>query len=263
MTGNEPRLTVWERRLEWPLTGLALIFLGSYAVDVLYPGLDRLHHEIVDALLTGIWALFGVDYLVRLGLAEDRAAFFRGHLLDLLILLLPVARPLRALRVLTVIGALNKRLRGGLQGKAAIYIGATMALVVLVAALAVLDAERGAPGAKITSFGDAVWWTLSTVTTVGYGDLYPVTAEGRIVAATLMVAGIALLGVITGSVATWFVGSLREVEHDVEQAGDRLDELLTEMRLLTARLRDLEAGVSAAQVEETAPTGGRTTTPTS
>ena len=64
-----------------------------------------------------------------------------------------------------------------------------------------LDAERSAPDASITTFGEAVWWTITTISTVGYGDRYPVTVEGRLVAATLMVAGIALLGVVTASIA--------------------------------------------------------------
>ncbi|HWN31342.1 MAG TPA: ion channel [Pseudonocardia sp.] len=257
MTGGEPRLLAWERRLDWPLTGLAVIFLGVYAFDVLNRGLGQAQHELIDVVLTGLWVLFGIDFAVRLGLAQDRRAFLRTHLLDVLILLLPMARPLRALRVLTVIEVLNKRLRGRLQGKAAVYIVATTMLVTLVAALAVLDAERDAPNAKITTFGDAIWWTVSTIATVGYGDVYPVTVEGRIVAATLMMGGIALLGVITGSVTTWFVTSVRDVEEEVEQTGDRLDDVLAEMRLLSTRVHDLEARLTdSGQLGNATTTGG-------
>ncbi|MGH3865905.1 MAG: potassium channel family protein [Pseudonocardiaceae bacterium] len=220
MTTGETRIVAWERRLEWPLTALAMIFLGLYAFEVLDTALNRHQHEMVDLGLTAIWALFGIDYLVRLGLAGDRRWFVRAHLLDLLILLLPMARPLRALRVIAMISALNRRMRGGFRGKVAVYVTATMLLVGTVASLAVLDAERYAPHATITTFGDAVWWTLSTIATVGYGDLYPVTTEGRVVASTLMISGIALLGVVTGSFATWFVDNLRQVEQDVEQTGD-------------------------------------------
>ena len=103
-------------------------------------------------------------------------------------------RPLRALRVVTVISVLNRQLRDDARGPVAVYVGATVALVGFVAALAVLEAERNAPDASITTFGEALWWTITTLSTVGYGDRYPVTLEGRLVAATLMVAGIALLG---------------------------------------------------------------------
>jgi voltage-gated potassium channel len=249
MTAGETRLLAWERRLDWPLTGLAVIFLGLYAFDVLNTRLSDGQHEVVDLVLTGIWVLFAAEFVVRLALARNHRQFFRTHLLDVLILVLPMARPLRALRVLTVIGALNKRLRGGLHGKAAVYVIATTLLVGTIAALAVLDAERNAPHATITTFGDAVWWTLSTITTVGYGDLYPITTEGRIVAGTLMVGGIALLGVITGSVATWFVASIRDLEEEFEESGDdvsaRLDEVLVELRLLSNRVRELESSLTS------------------
>lgn len=245
MTTGETRLSDWERRLEWPLTALAVIFLGLYALEVLDTGLSGGAREAVDLGLTAIWALFGIDYLVRLVLAGDRGWFVRTHLLDLMILLLPMARPLRALRVIAMINALNRRLRGGFRGKVALYVTATMLLVGTIASLAVLDAERYAPHATITTFGDAVWWTLSTITTIGYGDVYPVTVEGRVVAGALMIAGIALLGVITGSFASWFVENLRQVEEDVDQTGDRitakLDQLLVEVRLLTTRIQRMEA----------------------
>jgi len=73
------------------------------------------------------------------------------------------------------------------------------------------------PDASITTFGDSLWWTVTTISTVGYGDRYPVTVEGRIVAAVLMVAGIALLGVVTASIASWFVDTVRATGRDVTE----------------------------------------------
>lgn len=254
LSAGESRLSAWERRSEWPLTGLAVIFLGVYAFDVLNTALSPRQHALLDLVMTGIWVVFAVDFVVRLALATDHRQFFRTHLLDVLILLLPMARPLRALRVLTVIEVLNKRMRGGLHGKTAVYVIATTLLVGTIAALAVLDAERDAPNAKITNFGDAIWWALSTIATVGYGDLYPITTEGRVVAATLMVGGIALLGVITGTFATWFVGSVRDLEDEVEESGDevsaRLDQMLAEIRLLSTRVHELEANLSGGNQDE-------------
>ena len=135
-----------------------------------------------------------------------------------------------------------------------IYVGTTVALVGFVAALAVLEAERSAPDASITTFGEAVWWTITTISTVGYGDRYPVTVEGRLVAATLMVAGIALLGVVTASIAAWFVENVRrageqvseeveeveEVSTDVEATQAQLADVLAELRTISARLDALE-----------------------
>jgi voltage-gated potassium channel len=204
--------------------------------------------DLIEVLLTGTWVVFVLDYLVRIGLARRRWRFVGTHLLDLAILLLPMLRQLRALRVITVISVLNRQLRDDVRGQVVAYVVGTVGLVGFVASLAVLQAERDAPGASITTFGEAVWWTITTISTVGYGDRYPVTFEGRVVAATLMVAGIALLGVVTASIASWFVENLRRTAQDVEQeieldsarTGAQLDAVLAELRSISARLDVLE-----------------------
>jgi voltage-gated potassium channel len=248
---DEPRIAAWDAKVDWPLTGLAVAFLGLYAWQVLDTGLVPRAREAVDGVLTAIWALLGLDYLVRIRLARNRWRFVGRHLLDLLVLLLPMFRPLRALRVVTVISVLNRQLRDDARGRIAVYVVVTVALVGFVASLAVLEAERNAPEASITTFGEALWWTITTVSTVGYGDRYPVTVEGRLVAATLMVAGIALLGVVTASIATWFVENLRraqsevsedveEVSTDVEATRAQLADVLAELRRISVRLDALE-----------------------
>src|SRR3954452_14447905 len=101
------------------------------------------------------------------------------------------------------------------------------------------------------NFSEALWLAINTLSTVGYGGRYPVTLEGRLVAATLMVAGIALLGVVTASIAAWFVENLRrseqqvseegeEVSSDVEAAQVQLAQVLAELRTISARLAALE-----------------------
>ena len=265
---DEPRIAAWNAKVDWPLTGLAVAFLGLYAWQVLDTGLGPEAREAVDLVLTGIWVLFGLDYLVRITLARNRRRFVGSHLLDLAFLLLPMIRPLRALRVITVISVLNRQLRDDARGRIAIYVGATVALVAFVAALAVLEAERNAPDATITTFGEALWWTITTLSTVGYGDRYPVTVEGRLVAATLMVAGIALLGVVTASIAAWFVENLRraqdevseeveEVSADVEATQVQLADVLAELRTISARLdaleRDRRGGTTTPDPDRSAP----------
>jgi voltage-gated potassium channel len=93
------------------------------------------------------------------------------------------------------------------------------------------EAERPAPDAKITTFGDALWWACTTVTTVGYGDLFPVTATGRSIAVRLMLGGIALIGTVTASVAAWLVQKVAE-EAGAEQSATRL-----QVNELTAQVR--------------------------
>jgi voltage-gated potassium channel len=245
---DEPRVAAWNRRVDWWLTGLAIVFLVGYAWSVLDTSLGPAARDTLELLLTGTWVLFGIDYLIRLWLAERKLRFVGSHVLDLVILLLPMFRQLRALRVITVISVLNRQLRDDVRGRVVVYVASTVALVGFVASLAVLDAERDAPDATITTFGDAVWWTITTISTVGYGDRYPVTFEGRVVAASLMVTGIALLGVVTASIASWFVDNLRragqqvadEVAEDVERTEVQLAAVLAELRAVTARLDALE-----------------------
>jgi voltage-gated potassium channel len=248
---DEPRIAAWDRRVDWWLTGLAVVFLIAYAWQVLDTTLGPVGQVVLEVVLTGSWALFGLDYLVRIALARRRWRFVRTHLLDLVILALPMFRQLRALRVITVVSVLNRQLRDDARGRVVLYVVGSVALIGFVASLAVLDAERDAPDASITTFGEAVWWTITTISTVGYGDRYPVTVEGRLVAASLMVAGIALLGVVTASIASWFVENLRrrgaavereldEVSADVNRAEVQLSAVLAELREINTRLDALE-----------------------
>lgn len=235
---EEPRIAAWERRMDWPLTGLAVAFLAAYAWQVLDTTLSPAARDALELLITAVWVLFGIDYAVRLALARNRRRFVVTHLIDLAILLLPMLRQLRALRVVTVISVLNRQLRDDFRGRVAVYVGATVTLVAFASALAVLDAERNAPDASITDFGEALWWTITTISTVGYGDRFPVTTEGRLVAATLMVTGVALLGVVTASIASWFVENLRSTS---ARLTDEIEEELAETE------RDIGADIAAAQ----------------
>jgi voltage-gated potassium channel len=252
---DEPRIAAWDRRVDWWLTGMAVLFLASYAWQVLDTGLTPATDAALEAVITVTWVAFGVDYAVRLALARRRGRYVLRHLLDLLMLLLPMLRPLRALRVVMAIGVLNRQLRDESRGRIAVYVAATVALIGSVASLAVLDAERDAPDASLTTFGEALWWSVTTISTVGYGDRYPVTTEGRFVAAALMLAGIALLGVVTASLASWFVENLHRAGQEVEARVERevgevtaevgrteaqLAEVLAELRRVSDRLDALE-----------------------
>ena len=106
--------------------------------------------------------------------------------------------------------------------------------MVYAASLAILDLERAQPHSSINDFGDAVWWSITTVTTVGYGDIYPVTGAGRFVAVALMIGGVSLLGVVTATLASWIVQ--RVAEEDTASAAAtaaQIDELRDEIRKLT------------------------------
>ncbi len=184
---------------------LAIAFLIAYAWPVLDPRLDPDARTWLTAVSWTIWAAFAGDFLARMVLAEDRTAYARRHWYDVALIVLPMLRPLRLLRLLALARVLNRSAAGSLVGQVTTYVVGVAVMSVGLASIAVLDAERGAHDANITTFGDAVWWASTTVTTVGYGDRFPVTTQGRFIAVALMVVGIAMVGAITASVAAWMV----------------------------------------------------------
>ena len=104
----------------------------------------------------------------------------------------------------------------------------------LVGALAVLEAERENPGANIHTFGDAAWWAVTTMTTVGYGDTYPTTLTGRVIAVFMMIGGIAILGTVTAAVASWLVERVQLATKPEGEILQRLTELQAQVDHLVA-----------------------------
>ncbi|GAA0981398.1 pH-gated potassium channel KcsA [Nocardioides aquaticus] len=227
----------WEERREVVLGVLALLFLGAYAWPILDPGLDPGWERACRLTQVVVWVAFGADFALRVAAAPARARWVRGHLLELALLVLPVLRPLRLLVLLTLLRAINRGGAVSLRGRVGVYVGAGSVLVGLVAALSVLEAERGAPGATITGFGDAVWWACTTMTTVGYGDTYPVTPLGRTIGVGLMVAGVALLGAVTATAAAWLVQAVaeEEAEEAAEEAAQEAAEEAAQVAAVGAR----------------------------
>jgi voltage-gated potassium channel len=236
------------------MLGLSLVFLAVLVVPVLDQELSAGWSNVCTVAGVVIWAVFAVEYLVRLVLAPRRGHFLLHNIPDLLAVALPVLRPVRLVRLARLarfarIGALAARTahqsRGRLHVQVAIQVGTAAVLVLFVGSVGMFDVERDAQGSNIRTFRDAVWWAITTVTTVGYGDRYPVTGEGRLIALGVMVTGIAVLGVITASVASWFVGNLEAVQRsEVQQAGreERLEATLAEV---LERLTRMEARLGA------------------
>lgn len=196
------RVERWERRAEVPLLLLSLAFLVAYAWPVLDPRLDRRWREFFETVSWTVWAAFALDFVVRLGLADDRRDYAVRHWYDVALIAVPMLRPLRLLRLVALLRILDRSAAGSLAGRTLVYVSGAAVASVGLASLAVLQAERDAPDATITSFGDALWWACVTVTTVGYGDYSPVTTQGRVIAVVLMVVGIGVVGSVTASVAT-------------------------------------------------------------
>lgn len=228
----------WQRLTTWPLFVAALVFLVAYSWRVIGE-LDDSRAGVANLLLAVVWVMFAVDYVVSLALAPSggRAAWFRKNLFDLAAVILPALRPLSLLRLVTMLDIMPRRGGAALRARIIVYASGATLLLVYMSALAVLSAERSAADASIDSLGDAWWWAFVTVTTVGYGDLAPVTVLGRLIAVGLMIGGIALLGVITATLSSWLIERIAGPDDDAS-TGDvrRLEQKIDELhRLLEQR----------------------------
>lgn len=199
----------WERRSEVPLMLLALAFLVAYAWPVLDPRLDPSTRTVLDALSWTVWGAFAIDLIIRLVLADNRRAYAMRHWYDVALVALPLLRPLRLLRLLALLRILDRSAANNLAGRVLVYVAGAASAAVGLGALAVLDAEREIPEANITTIGDALWWACTTVTTVGYGDRYPLSTEGRFVGVALMVFGIGVVGAVIASVTSWILARVQ------------------------------------------------------
>lgn len=229
-----------ERALALPMLVLSIVFVPVVVLPMVVsvsPGTA----QALNAVSWAIWAAFSFEYIVLLYLAPDRGRMIRTHIPDLLIIVLPFLRPLRAFRGLRLLRSLAGLARAGVgirqiaarpgfRGFLLVVIGVISAGAGLTYAF-----ERDAPDANITSFGDALWWAVVTATTVGYGDRFPVSQEGRGVALLLMLVGISLLSVVTANIAAFFVEqSVAAEEADINARLDRIEQLLRDSQASAA-----------------------------
>ena len=229
----------WRRITEWPLIVASVLFLVTYSIQVIVDPRGEIG-ALLEDLLWVSWGTFLIDYIVSLVVAPRRWHWFFTHLFNLATVVLPMLRPLRVLRVVTLLAVLQRTAGRAVRGQIVIYVTGATLLVVYVASLAVLDAER-AGGGSISTFPDAIWWAFTTITTVGYGDIAPVTLEGRIIAVGLMLSGIALLGVVSATFASWIVEQV-SAENTSRQAATvaHVDALRAELSELRAVLTTMD-----------------------
>jgi len=211
-TKAEHAIGVWERWSTIPLAVLALVYLGLYSFEVLGHLNKILAFDFV-AISDVIWGIFIIDFAGRFLLSPKKMRFLKSNAIELVSLVLPVFRAFRMFRVVIALGFLS-RVGKTLSARINIYVGLILPLLLYVCSLGVYEAEHMAPGANIKQFGDAVWWAFVTLATVGYGDYYPVTLEGRMIAVLLMIAGLAFVSVIAVSIASIF---LTRLEYDLTQ----------------------------------------------
>ncbi|MFJ8696111.1 potassium channel family protein [Streptomyces roseolilacinus] len=234
---REPTAQVrWEERTQNPLLALAVAFGVAYAVPIVAPGARPWVHTLCMGVEWVVWAAFAADYVGRLCLAPSRWVFVRAHWMDLLAVLLPLIQPLRLLRLVSTLLLVGKRARMASQVRLTTYVAGSVVGLMMFGSLAVLQVERDAPGGNIKTLGDAVWWSFTTMTTVGYGDHAPKTGLGRLLAVGLMLSGIALLGVVTANIAAWFIARFDRDDAEEQRRTAVLEALTQEVRELRAEI---------------------------
>ena len=258
---SQKRLQRWESGAEWPLAACAIAFLVMYTVEVLgqpHGGPARL----VSWLLAALYLPFIVDYVARLYLADDRVRWFFRHPLDLAVVTLPFLQPLRFLRLVALVRILQRAFGDAIRGRVIAFAAFGAILLVYTSSLAELKNERFAAGSHITNWSDSLWWAVSTITTVGYGDYVPVTTTGRMIAVVLMVGGISLIGMITAMVAHWIVTQVSDEDSATQAAtAEHIEQLQADIarleRLVRNRVRNDSAELDDLAGEPTLLSTGR------
>lgn len=211
MSSIRRALDNYVERVEHVLLVLGFLFLGTYAYQVLAEPPAAIY-EVLDVVGLVIYLVFAFDLLLRVVHSGKKLTTIAGFLdflkhnwLSIAAVALPAFRTLRVFGVLLVIRGLAPFFRTR-ASRVGLIVGISLPLTLFTAAIAVLESERGLPGSNINSFGDAIWWSIASVTTVGYGDKFPLTSDGRLVASILMVVGIGLFSALTALLAAWVLG---------------------------------------------------------
>ncbi|MFI9804901.1 potassium channel family protein [Streptomyces sp. NPDC052301] len=231
----------WERRTQRPLLALAVAFAIAYAVPIVVSPASRSLTVVCTATEWLVWGAFAVDYLMRLALTARRREFVRTHWMDLGAVVLPLLQPLRLLRMVSTLLLVGRRARMASQIRLTTYVAGAVVGLLMFGSLAVLSVERDSPRGNIRTLGDAVWWSFTTMTTVGYGDHAPTTGLGRMIAVGLMLSGIALLGVVTANIAAWFIARFEKDDVEERRQTEAIAALTEEVRLLRTEVARLTA----------------------
>jgi voltage-gated potassium channel len=229
-----PGLERWRRATDVPLLVLAIGSLPLLLLELVRQDLTDADRLFLDAVNVAVLVAFAVDYVVELALAGDRRRFVRAEWTSLLVVaaqvvaLLPaltgfgVLRILRAGRLWRAVAAVARVVAiGGVAARegrtilrrhaAGVALGAA-GLPWLTSAVAFTLIEDVGEGGRLQSFFDALWWSSTTITTVGYGDVFPVTGPGRLVGGVTMGVGISTFAVVTAKVAEFLVRAGQEEE---------------------------------------------------
>ena len=232
---GEKNLAAWEERSSTPMFVASVLYLLAFAAPIMSTRIQEPYDAYLNIIQMILWGLFAADYCVRLYLAPRRLYFITHNLMNLAIVLLP---PWRIVSFLAMMHLTTNRQYKRLSELGMKLFGYT-AIFIIMFALSIYSVESSEPGAMIRDLPTAYWWMFTTLTTVGYGDVYPVTGIGRVIAVIVMLYGGGLVAVATGALASWIIekfGGREEQEYPATKADvDDLRQEISELRALLAR----------------------------
>ena len=205
------KLRIWNESL----TVLALAFLVAYSYPAFTSEITPRTQIILDAVQWISWTAFAVDLIYGIVRAQSKRKYLKSHPLEIAAVVLPFLRPLRLLRIVSFGSLVIQKVAIGRSFGITIRVFITTLFLTYIAAVQITLIERVAVNSNIKTFGDGFWWAISTVTTVGYGDRFPTTTEGRFLAVGLMMLGISLIGVISATIAATFVKMMQDDSKNV------------------------------------------------
>lgn len=229
----------FERQTAWPMLVLSLAIIPLLVIPLAVE-LSPTTETVIFTVDWIIWGLFAVEYGVRLYLAPSKGHFVRSNVIDLVVVVIPFLRPLRVarstrlLRLMTAarVGALLAR---GLHAVRVVLVrhnlGYSLLVVMLLtigAGVAVWAVEADEPGRNIENIADGIWWAITTLTTVGYGDRFPTSPLGRGIAVVVMLVGVGVIGLLAASLASFFLerrGSAQREPSDLREVLQRLERI--------------------------------------
>lgn len=225
-----------QKQFEWPVIIAALLTIPTLVIQESHFG--QPWHAVSVVLNWATWAVFLSEFAVMMWLVPRRRVWLRSHIIDVAVVFLTppfapaawqAARVFRLARLLRLVRVFSVRRLLSLDGIKYAALIAALTVVVGGAAFASIETHEG----HVLTTWDGIWWAVTTVTTVGYGDIAPETDGGRIIAMMIMLVGIGFVALLTAFVADRFISEQKVTE-------SKEDEILDELRKINERLDSLE-----------------------